>query len=64
MLKRSVESIAGTWMAGLLVLLPLGLTVVLVVWLADLLNRFLGPGSIVGRMFATRRLPTCLARCC
>ena len=57
MLKRSVESIAGTWMAGLLVLLPLGLTVVLVVWLADLLNRFLGPGSIVGRMFAAIGAP-------
>jgi uncharacterized membrane protein len=57
MLKRSVESIAGTWMAGLLVLLPIGLTIVVVAWLADLLIRFLGPGSIVGRMFAAIGAP-------
>jgi uncharacterized membrane protein len=52
MLKRSVESIAGTWLAGLLVLLPIGLTLVLVGWLVGLLNRFLGPGSAVGKVFA------------
>lgn len=57
MLKRSVESIAGTWMAGLLVLLPIGLTIVVVAWLADLLIRFLGPGSIIGRMFAALGAP-------
>jgi uncharacterized membrane protein len=52
MLKRSVESIAGTWLAGLLVLLPIGLTLVLVGWLVGLLNRFLGPGSAVGKVFS------------
>jgi uncharacterized membrane protein len=52
MLKRSVESIAGTWLAGLLVLLPIGLTLVLVGWLVGLLNSFLGPGSAVGKVFA------------
>jgi uncharacterized membrane protein len=52
MLKRSVESIAGTWLAGLLVLLPIGLTLVLVGWLLNLLNQFLGPGSAVGSFFA------------
>lgn len=57
MIKRSIESIAGTWMAGLLVLLPIGLTIVVVAWLADLLIRFLGPGSIVGRMFAAIGAP-------
>jgi uncharacterized membrane protein len=51
MLKRSVESIAGTWLAGLLVLLPIGLTLVLVGWLVGLLNRLLGPGSTLGRIF-------------
>jgi uncharacterized membrane protein len=57
MIKRSIESIAGTWLAGLLVVLPIGLTIVLVVWLADLLIRFFGPGSIVGRMFAAIGAP-------
>jgi uncharacterized membrane protein len=52
MLKRSVESIAGTWLAGLLVLLPLGLTLALVGWLLGLLNQLLGPGSAVGKVFA------------
>jgi len=52
MLKRSVESIAGTWLAGLLVLLPIGLTLALVGWLLGLLNRFVGPGSAVGKFFA------------
>ena len=52
MLKRSVESIAGTWLAGLLVLLPIGLTLVLVGWLLGLLNKFLGPSSALGKMFA------------
>jgi uncharacterized membrane protein len=57
MLKRSVESIAGTWLAGLLVLLPIGLTLVLVGWLVGLLNRFLGPGSAVGKVFALLGAP-------
>jgi uncharacterized membrane protein len=52
MIKRSIESIAGTWLAGLLVLLPIGLTLVLVGWLLNLLNQFLGPGSTVGSFFA------------
>jgi len=52
MLKRSVESIAGTWLAGLLVLLPLGLTLALVGWLLGLLNQLVGPGSAIGKVFA------------
>jgi len=52
MFKRSVESIAGTWLAGLLVLLPIGLTLVLVSWLLALLYQFFGPASPVGRFFA------------
>jgi uncharacterized membrane protein len=57
MIKRSVESIAGTWLAGLLVLLPLGLTLVLIVWLVGLLNSFLGPGSALGKLFAALGAP-------
>ncbi len=57
MIKRSVESIAGTWLAGLLVVLPLGLTIVLVGWLLKILNQFLGPGSTIGRFFAAIGAP-------
>jgi uncharacterized membrane protein len=57
MIKRSVESIAATWLAGLLVLLPLGLTMVLIAWLVGLLNRFLGPGSALGKVFAALGAP-------
>jgi uncharacterized membrane protein len=57
MLKRSVESIAGTWLAGLLVLLPLGLTIVLVGWLLGILNQFVGPDSRIGRLFAAIGAP-------
>jgi uncharacterized membrane protein len=57
MLKRSVESIAGTWLAGLLVLLPVALTFALVGWLLALLNRFLGPGSMLGQLFAALGAP-------
>jgi uncharacterized membrane protein len=57
MLKRSVESIAGTWLAGLLVVLPVGLTLVLVGWLLALANKFLGPASTIGRLFAAVGAP-------
>lgn len=57
MIKRSFESIAATWLAGLLVVLPLGLTLVLVGWLLQLLNRFLGPGSTIGGLFAALGAP-------
>jgi uncharacterized membrane protein len=51
-IKRSVKSIATTWLAGLLVLLPLALTLAVIGWLFSVLNRFVGPGSFVGRLFA------------
>jgi uncharacterized membrane protein len=52
MIKRSYESIVSTWLAGLLALLPLALTATVLVWAFTLLNRFVGPGSLVGRLFA------------
>jgi len=52
MIKRGYESIVSTWLAGLLALLPLALTVTVLVWAFTLLNRFVGPGSLVGRLFA------------
>lgn len=42
----------GTWVAGLLALLPLGLTLLLLAWLVKLLHVYLGPGSPLGRFFA------------
>ena len=52
MIKRSVESIAATWLAGLLVLLPLALTAGVLAWVFGFVNRLLGPGSLVGGLFA------------
>ncbi|HTO48637.1 MAG TPA: DUF502 domain-containing protein [Burkholderiales bacterium] len=52
MIKRSYESIVSTWLAGLLALLPLALTATVLVWAFTLVNRFVGPGSLIGRLFA------------
>lgn len=57
MFKRSFQSIAGTWLAGLLVLLPVVLTLAMVGWLFGLLVRFLGPSSTVGHVFAALGAP-------
>jgi len=52
MFKNSFRSIAATWLAGLLALLPLALSLALLGWLVSLLNRLIGPSSTVGRLFA------------
>ena len=52
MIKRSVKSIAATWLAGLLVLLPLALTLAVLAWFANFVYRLAGPGSLLGRFFA------------
>ncbi|MGC3962079.1 MAG: DUF502 domain-containing protein [Rhodocyclaceae bacterium] len=52
MFKKSLDSIFRTWLAGLIALLPLALTLALIGWVISLLNRFIGPESIVGRIFA------------
>ena len=57
MIKRSFESIAETWLAGLLVLLPLALTAAVLAWVVGLVNRIVGPGSVVGRIFAALGYP-------
>ena len=53
MLKRGLESVGATWLAGLLVLLPLALTLAVLAWVFSLVNRLVGPGSTVGVLFAT-----------
>jgi len=57
MIRRGVESVAATWLAGLLVLLPLALTLATLAWLVSLLNRLAGPGSVLGRLFAALGAP-------
>ena len=57
MVRRSLRSIASTWLAGLLVLLPLALTAGVLYWAFTVINSFLGPGSFVGRLFAAIGYP-------
>jgi len=57
MIRHSFQSIAGTWLAGLLVLLPVALTVAVLLWAFNLVNRFVGPGSFVGQLFAAIGYP-------
>ena len=52
MIKRSLDSIAATWLAGLVVFLPLALTLVVLGWLISLFNQYIGPGSELGYLFA------------
>ncbi len=50
-IKRSFDSIVATWLAGLVVFLPLALTFAVLGWLIGLLNQYAGPDSEVGRFF-------------
>lgn len=49
--QRILKPFLSTWLTGLLAVLPLVLTLVLVGWVAGILNRFVGPGSPFGRAF-------------
>lgn len=51
-LKRGFDSIVTTWLAGLVVFLPLALTLAALGWLIGVLNHYLGPDSMVGRVFS------------
>jgi len=61
MIRRSLESVAGsvagTWLAGLVVLLPLALTAAVLAWTVSLVNGLLGPSSFVGSLFAALGYP-------
>jgi len=48
-----MSRLARTFIAGLLVILPIVLTVVLVVWVANIVINFVGPTSVIGRMLIT-----------
>jgi uncharacterized membrane protein len=53
MFRRGVESIGASFLAGLLVLLPLALTGVVLAWAFTRVNWLIGPGSLAGTVFAT-----------
>jgi len=55
--RRGLNSIGATLLAGLLVLLPIALTVTVLGWVVSLLLKFIGPGSLVGRLFAAIGYP-------
>ncbi len=57
MLKPGLRTLATTWLAGLLALLPLALTLFLIGWVVGTLNRFIGPGSVIGQIFAALGAP-------
>jgi uncharacterized membrane protein len=57
LLDSGMKSLAGTWLAGLLALLPLALTAAVLAWAFGLVNRLIGPGSMVGGLFARLGYP-------
>ena len=52
LIRRGFDSIVATWLAGLVVFLPLALTLAALGWLVGVLNHYLGPGSEVGQFFS------------
>jgi uncharacterized membrane protein len=48
-----MSRLARTFIAGLLVILPIALTIALVVWVGNMLFTFVGPHSVVGKMLIT-----------
>jgi uncharacterized membrane protein len=57
MLKRSLQSLFGTWLTGLIALLPLLLTFALLAWIVNLLNGIVGPATLIGRVLAVLGQP-------
>jgi uncharacterized membrane protein len=49
--RRAGRQLARTWLAGLLALLPLALTLMALGWIGRLIFDMVGPGSLVGRFF-------------
>lgn len=57
MIRSSLKSIVTTWLTGLLALLPLVLTLALLAWIFSLLNRLVGPSTLIGQLFAALGQP-------
>ena len=47
---RSLTRIVGIFIAGLLVLLPILVTAIVTAWVAQIVQSYAGPGSMVGRL--------------
>ncbi len=52
MIKRTFSGIVGTWLAGLVILLPVALTLAILGWVFGIVYRLVGPGSFIGTLFA------------
>jgi uncharacterized membrane protein len=57
LVKRGFNSISATLLAGLLILLPIALTLIVLGWVVSLIYQFIGPGSLIGRLFAAIGYP-------
>jgi uncharacterized membrane protein len=57
MFKKSINALLATWLTGLIVLLPLALSLTLLSWIVGLLNRAIGPSSYIGQVFAAMGQP-------
>jgi len=57
MFRRGLRSLAATWLAGFLVLLPLVVTLAVLGWLLNFVYGLVGPGTSVGRIFAALGYP-------
>lgn len=55
-LKRSVRKLGRTFLTGLLAALPLAATLTVFAWMAGLLYAWLGPHSLVGKLFVAMGL--------
>lgn len=52
LIKRGFDSIVATWLAGLVVFLPLALTAAVLHWLIGVINNYIGPDSSIGYFFS------------
>jgi uncharacterized membrane protein len=56
-MKSVFRSSLRTWLTGLIAILPLLLTVVVISWLAEFVQRFIGPQTAVGLLLRSVGLP-------
>jgi uncharacterized membrane protein len=52
-----IRRVGKTWLAGLLLLLPAALTVAVLGWVFSFVYRLVGPGTLVGHLFALLGYP-------
>lgn len=50
--KRLISRLSGTFLTGLLAILPLIVTGAIVLWVVDLLSKYLGPSTVLGKGLA------------